>query len=205
MHPEIFTKEQNSLLPLVKLFNKDYYLVGGTAIALYLGHRYSIDFDLFSEKKIKRKSIKRIFDDNGYSSAQVIYEEEGQIHIMVRSVKMTFFQFPHVVQPKVMYDKIIKMPDLLDLAAMKAYALGGRAKWKDYVDLFFLIKRHFSLTEISNHAHRLFNDFFNDKLFREQLSYFDDIDYSEPVTYLSDPVPDEDIKQFLSDQATQAF
>ncbi len=205
MHPEILTAEQKKLLPLVKLFNNDYCLVGGTAIALYLGHRYSIDYDLFSEKKIKRKSIKRIFEDHGYGSAKIIYEEEGQVHIMVDTVKMTFFQFPHSMRPKTMFEKIIRMPDLLDLAAMKAYALGGRAKWKDYVDLFFLIKNHFSLADISNQAHLLFNDFFNEKLFREQLSFFDDIDYSEPVIFVCEPVPEDEIKNFLIQQATEPF
>ena len=48
MHKEILTDEQINLLPLVQLFNKDFGLVGGTAIAFHIGHRESIDFDLFS-------------------------------------------------------------------------------------------------------------------------------------------------------------
>jgi len=58
MHKEILTKEQTDLLPLLKLFSKEYYLAGGTAIALYIGHRRSIDFDLFTDKPIKRKNIR---------------------------------------------------------------------------------------------------------------------------------------------------
>jgi hypothetical protein len=50
MHKEILTKEQLELLALIKSFAKDFYLVGGTAIALYIGHRHSIDFDLFIHK-----------------------------------------------------------------------------------------------------------------------------------------------------------
>ncbi len=46
MHKEILTKEQTALLPIVKAFNKDFRLVGGTAIAWHAGHRRSIDFDL---------------------------------------------------------------------------------------------------------------------------------------------------------------
>ena len=48
MHDNILTNEQRNLLPLIKAFSKDYYLVGGTAIALHIGHRRSIDFDLFT-------------------------------------------------------------------------------------------------------------------------------------------------------------
>ena len=55
MHDEVLTKEQKDILPLIAEFKKEFYLVGGTAIALQIGHRYSIDFDLFSFKEIKRK------------------------------------------------------------------------------------------------------------------------------------------------------
>jgi hypothetical protein len=57
MHKEIFNSDQVQLLPLVKEFYKEYYLVGGTSVALYLGHRRSIDFDLFKYSQIKPKSI----------------------------------------------------------------------------------------------------------------------------------------------------
>jgi hypothetical protein len=60
MHIEILTDKQKELFPLISEFKKDYYLVGGTAIGLHLGHRDSIDFDLFSFKPIKRKQIKNI-------------------------------------------------------------------------------------------------------------------------------------------------
>ena len=47
MHKEILSENQIELLTLVKQFKRDFYLVGGTAIALHIGHRRSIDFDLF--------------------------------------------------------------------------------------------------------------------------------------------------------------
>jgi len=60
MHPEVLTPNQSQLLNLIqKEFTKDYYLAGGTAIALQVGHRRSIDFDLFTNQDIKRNSIKR--------------------------------------------------------------------------------------------------------------------------------------------------
>ena len=85
---------------------------------------------------------------------------------------------------------------------MKAYALGRRSKWKDYVDLFFLIKYHFSISEISEKANELFKDMFSEKLFRAQLSYFEDIDFSEQVEYVVPSVPEDEIKTFLIEAAT---
>ena len=59
MHKEILTKEQLELLPLVKVFAKDFGLVSGTVIALHIGHRRSIDFDLFTEKPFNNLRVKQ--------------------------------------------------------------------------------------------------------------------------------------------------
>ncbi|MDP3793481.1 MAG: hypothetical protein Q8R07_01885, partial [Candidatus Uhrbacteria bacterium] len=59
MHKEILTEEQVRLLPLLGKFSRDFGLVGGTAIALYLGHRRSIDFDLFSDKPFHNAAVRR--------------------------------------------------------------------------------------------------------------------------------------------------
>jgi hypothetical protein len=86
----------------------------------------------------------------------------------------------------------------LDLAAMKAYALGRRSKWKDYVDLYFLLSNKFSLNELSDRASSIYGDLFSDKLFRSQLSYFEDVDYSEEIEYLiPTPPSEEEIKDRL--------
>lgn len=97
------------------------------------------------------------------------------------------------------------IPDLLTLAAMKAYALGGRAKWKDYVDLYILLRDHFSLAQISKKSKDIFGVYYNEKLFREQLCYFQDVDYSEKVDFVVQPISDGEIKKFLTDVATTPF
>jgi hypothetical protein len=103
------------------------------------------------------------------------------------------------------FQNIINIPPLPDLAAMKAFALGGRAKWKDYIDMYFLLKDHFSIKEIEQRAEELFRTAFNAKLFRQQLTYYKDIDYSEAVNFLKEDPGVEEIKRFLTDVATIAF
>jgi hypothetical protein len=205
MHTEVLTKEQRELLPLIKLFSTEYYLVGGTAIALLIGHRKSVDYDLFTYGRVKRKSIKYIIEKNNFIPDKIIWEDIDQLHLMINSVKLTFFNFPHKLSNFIDFNEIIRIPPLLDLAAMKAYALGGRANWKDYVDLYFLMKDYFSVTEIANRAKELFGGFFNEKLFREQLSYFDDINYSEPIEFTREEIPEKEIREFLIDSATKPF
>ena len=91
-----------------------------------------------------------------------------------------------------------QIPNLLTLAAMKAFALGGRNKWKVYVDLYFILKDHFSINEVSKKAKELFGGEFNEKIFRNQLAYFDDINYAEQVEFMPGfEVSDETVKNKL--------
>jgi len=85
------------------------------------------------------------------------------------------------------------LPDLLTLAAMKAFALGRRAKWKDYVDLYFILKEHCTVSEITVKGVEIFGNEFNEKIFRTQLAYFEDIDYSEQIIYKKGFSTDDEI------------
>ncbi|SHG12640.1 hypothetical protein SAMN05444372_102350 [Flavobacterium micromati] len=90
------------------------------------------------------------------------------------------------------------MPDLLTLAAMKAFTLGRRAKWKDDVDLYFILKDYYCFKEIAEVATLLFGDQFSKKLFKIQLGYFKGINYDEEVSYLIPTPPSEqEIQDFL--------
>lgn len=204
MNFQIFNQNQELLLPLVKQFKKEFYLVGGTAIALHIGHRRSIDFDLFKYSPIKRKNILKVVSDFDYpyNVTRSVYE---QLNLNIKDVKFTFFQFPFKIAAKEKLDDVLRLPNLLDLAAMKAYALGRRSKWKDYVDLYFILKDHYTVQQISDRTTALFGQLFSEKLFRAQLSYFEDIDYSEPVEFLVKPVPDKEIKDFLTNIAIDIF
>ena len=199
MHKEILNDRQTALLPLMAKFRREYYLVGGTAIALYIGHRRSIDFDLFKQSRLNHKKNLDRISEGGFPH-QVTRRVEEQMNLIVNDVKVTFFQYPFPVIADENFDDTFRMPSLLTLAAMKAYALGRRSKWKDYVDLYFLLKERFSLPEIATKATEIFGELFSEKLFRAQLSYFDDVDYTEKVDYLiSDHPSDVDVKRYLTE------
>ena len=201
-HKEILNDKQIELLPLVGEFKREYYLVGGTAIALYLGHRRSIDFDLFKFASLNRKKNLEKVQSSGFPFL-VTWNVTDQMNLVINEVKVTFFQYPFQIKADNVFDNIIRLPELLDLAAMKAYALGRRSKWKDYVDLYFLLKEEFSFNEISQRAIEIYGDLFSDKLFRTQLSYFEDVDYSEEVDYIiPNPPADNEIKQYLIEVST---
>lgn len=194
---EVLSASQKKLLPLVRMFYDKFYLVGGTAIALQLGHRRSIDFDLFSFEKIDQRKIRSVIVKH-HKINKTIIDEQGEYTIIVDGVKMTFLHYPFKIKSSKRFDDYIRMPDLTTLAAMKAYALGRRAKWKDYVDLYWIMEKQSDILEIIKKAKAIFGVEFNEKNFREQLSYFKDIDHSEEVDWLTDfKVNDKDIKKSL--------
>jgi hypothetical protein len=205
MHKEILTQEQIELLPLIKIFAKQFYLVGGTAVALYVGHRRSIDFDLFTLKPLRPKRLKDEIERRHFQIEKIFIQSEEQFTMIVNTVKLTFFQYPFDIPHPIQFEKIIMLPELLDLAAMKAYALGKRAKWKDYVDLYMLLKMYLSLDDLINRAKTLFEDLFSERLFRQQLSYFKDIDDREKIEWIYPSISDDEIKSFLTEVVITPF
>ena len=198
MYKEILTEEQIKLLPLARKFSDNFGLVGGTAIALQIGHRRSIDFDLFSLTEFDNAKIKKVISKESWSIGQVYKDEEGQFTFFVDEVQLTFFHYPFKIEFSEQFNEFFKMPDLLTLAAMKAYALGRRAKWKDYVDLYFIINKYHSINKIVERGLAIFSGEFNERIFREQLGYFADINYSEEVEFLPGfETTDQKIKESL--------
>ena len=187
---------------LIPLFRERFYLVGGTAVALLLGHRRSIDFDLASLHPIDPFQIERKLLTHGFSVQHVLTATGDEFSVIIHGIRITFFFFPFQIKQELFWDRFhINLPSILTLGAMKAYALGRRSKWKDYVDLYFILKSQHSVDELIAEANTIFSASFNDKLFREQLCYFDDMDYSEGVEYMDVTPTDDEIKVFLESEA----
>jgi len=202
MHKEILNEDQVKLLPLIQSFSDDFGLAGGTAIALQIGHRRSIDYDLFTNKNFDHDEVRNRIRQL-YQIQSTLVENPEELTILVSNMKVTFLTYPFEIDYSETFENIIKLPNVITLSAMKAFALGKRAKWKDYVDLFFILKEH-KLSDITSRAGGIFGHEFNERLFREQLSYYQDIDYSETIDYMENKyVPDEKIKSFLSDISLQ--
>jgi len=139
--------------------------------------------------------------------AEILSDKQTTLlHFILNEVKVTFFNYPYAVPHLEKFKNVITMPTLISLAAMKAFALGRRAKWKDYVDLYFILKYHFSLKEVVAETNKIFEQVFSEKLFREQLAYHKDIDYSEEIEFLPGfAVNEKEVKTFLIDVALEGF
>ncbi|MBL0052487.1 MAG: nucleotidyl transferase AbiEii/AbiGii toxin family protein [Bacteroidetes bacterium] len=90
-----------------KTIHSKLLLVGGTAIALHIGHRTSIDFDLFTPLAINRTIIKKAVSKSVYKS-YIIVEKADQIHFVVNDVKLTFFNFHLILMQQYFINNILE-------------------------------------------------------------------------------------------------
>ena len=117
-------------------------------------------------------------------------------------------QFPFSSSPAIAATETVTEAKSISFcaAAMKAFALGRRSKWKDYIDLFFILRSHYDLPQISEQARMRFGDLFSEKLFRGQLNYFKGISLDEQVEFMPGfEVSEEEVKNFLTDAALTGF
>lgn len=196
-----------------------YYLAGGTALALQLGHRRSVDLDWFrrsADERVPAQSIgrelERLF---GAPEVQLVRREIDQATWVVREARVTFLGYPfpllHDLVPGVQVHESLRnlwLASPKEVALMKAYALGRRATFRDYVDLYFLLKDGLTtLDEIVEGASRKFvlqgRPLFSVRLFLEQLVYLSDIeDIDATLRLLQRPVTPGEVEKFFRDLVT---
>jgi hypothetical protein len=158
----------------------DFTLYGGTAIALHLGHRNSVDFDFFTVQAFNPAELYR--DIPFLHDATIVQQAKNTLTCLVdRSgpVKISFFGLPHIRQieaPHVAADNRIAVASLLDLAGMKAAVVQQRPEAKDYVDLDAIMGAGISLPVALSAAQFIYGPSFNPQITLKALSYFDDGD-----------------------------
>lgn len=196
MHPETITSKQSEIFKRIPI-PPDFYLAGGTALALQIGHRMSVDFDFFTSKPLSDDLLALIEKRFG-SSVLVVVKESQQLTVEAESVGVTYLHYPFpVLLPFVQYEGV-RLLCPKEIAATKAYTLGRRSTLKDYVDLYFLLKEsHISLGEILELAKKKYGDAFDARLFLEQLVYFKDVPDMD-ISFLKESVRRGEMEQLFT-------
>lgn len=197
---EILDDARQQVFHKLRAFKRYGYLAGGTALALQLNHRKSVDFDIFVQKPIGttlRREIKAVFGDKPYE-----INTADQITFPVNDgIEITFLYYWYPSARPLVETESISLASIEDIIADKANTLGRRALWRDYVDLFVSMKVHgLSVTEIIDLAAKKFGGEFVKEQFMDQLSYFDDVAVV-PVDFITKSYAPEEIKDFLTAQA----
>jgi len=198
MHKEVLTKKAEVIFPKISKFN-NFYLVGGTALALQIGHRISVDFDMFtydeniSTLKLLQK-VKHIF---GRLNVFVALRTPDQLNVFIDGVRTTFFYYPYPVVGRLVKYQGVPMITVMEIAAMKAFSIGKRLSYKDYVDWYFLLKeQHVAIKEVIALAEKKYGGDFNDRLFLEQLASSKDV-FDQKIDFLRNPVDRQTVEDFL--------
>ena len=178
------TVESNTLELLKSLMQKEYLdsfvLVGGTALALQLGNRESIDLDLFSNTDFASNDLLTSL----LKDYQIVVNNQLSQTLIttINYVKVDFIKFHYpFIRPFLVIENI-RMASLEDIAAMKLDAITGRGSKKDFYDLFFLLQ-HYSIDELFS--------FYTEKYPHQttfhvarSLTYFDDAEIQpSPIVF----------------------
>lgn len=174
-----------------------FYLAGGTALALQLAHRVSVDLDWFSQLELPKNLLEEL--EKYFAGAQVIPETASpeELTVMIDGVKTTFFAYPFPLSESLLEDSGFKLASVREIALMKARTIGRRAAFRDYVDLYFILRAgQLTLPELLTKAKKHFGDEFNQRLFLEQLVYLKDIE-EQGVEFLAEKVSKEQIEDYF--------
>lgn len=192
--------ERQEVFKKLTHFSRSFILAGGTAIMLQIGHRQSFDFDCFSEHGLSSTLIRNANIVFGGSISLQIETSEIISFKTNEGIEVTFVYHPYKPLKPPIKTGYINLFHLDDLAANKAYTIGRRGAWRDYVDLFFLLKWElYDIDKLARLAKKKFQGEFNEKLFLQQLTYFDDLKIT-PTVFLKDSYTDDEIKSFLEKQ-----
>jgi len=195
---QLFDPKRKEIFQKLSVFKKMAVLGGGTAIALQLGHRKSYDFDLFTKQLISPRIKQTVLTTFGKEKIQVLSDTSSELTFFTHlQIKITFLYFPFRPLHPLAADLSLPLFDIKDLASNKAYLLGRRPAYRDYIDIYFLLKHELSLKQIIKETQKRFGGGFSEKLFLEQLTYFDDLDNFE-IKFMGEkqPTPPE-VKNFL--------
>ena len=203
MHLEALSPKGKEIFSRLKHF-KNFYLAGGTALALQIGHRISVDFDLFSEKEIPKTLLQKVKEILLDKQVNPSVNNSDELTLFVHGTKVTFLYYPFPVVKLYIKYKGVLLLSPKELAATKAYTIGRRGTFKDYVDLYYLLhENHTALYEIIRLAERKYKHAFNGRLFLEQLIYLDDI-LDADIIFLKKTVTKKQVKIFFETQTKKA-
>ncbi len=199
-------------------FAQKYYLSGGTALALQIEHRKSIDLDFFTAKNIYAEEIIAWLDHYYLEKDfEIVFRKADQIDLRVLETKVSFIHYPFAIIQNLI-DGVNINPRLKglsispgrEIALMKAYVLGRRTSFRDYIDLYYLLKKSYtSIEEIIKDCNKKYvldgEKVFSGKLFLQQLAYTEDItDKQEALSFVMDrSLTVETVDQFLRNQVSE--
>jgi hypothetical protein len=169
----------------------NYRLVGGTSLSLQIGHRISIDLDLFGVRDYDEEELLEYLRSLGNLEIQHVSRESKINSFTIDGIKVDLVDYHYPWIDQEIVEDGIRHATTKDIAAMKVSAIGSRSTRKDFVDMFFLLKQY-TLYEIIGFFSSKYS-IFNDQHYFNSLTYFDEADRDVMPTMLNNTTW-EDVK-----------
>jgi hypothetical protein len=198
MHIEILDDKRKDILPLLSFTRDKFYLAGGTALALQIGHRDSVDFDFFTDSDF---DIDVLFDSvvSAFKDHKVVKTSttKNTLYVLIDdSIKFSFMKYQYPLIEDLIETEYFKMASIGEIACMKFSAITSRQAMKDYVDLFFILKS-FNLEDLLKLSEVKFSGQLDRNLILKSIAYFDDVEQEGIIYKNNNEVSFDEIKMEL--------
>lgn len=202
IHTEILSNDRRKLLPVLAKYKSDFYLAGGTGLALQLGHRDSVDFDFFNPKPFESNQF---FEENiktVFPAVKIIQSAQNTLSVIVdESVNLSFLSYQYPLINPLVKSEFFNIGSIADIGCMKLSAITSRSSFKDYVDIYYVLQI-IHLDQLLKYASEKYPSL-DIMVILKSLVYFGDI-VLEPILFKDNNHPTlEDIKQFLNKTVSQ--
>ncbi|RJQ54705.1 MAG: hypothetical protein C4530_16860 [Desulfobacteraceae bacterium] len=182
MFREILSEKALKTLESLSAETENFYLAGGTGLALQLGHRFSEDLDFFSERPFNIDAIISAIQPD-----KVLYSSKGTIHCEINDIRISllFYSVPLVHTPFHWHD--VRIADIRDIVAEKMKTISQRGAKKDFVDLYAAIRLKYSVAEVCDIFKKRFGK--SDLNFYhvlKSLTFYEDAE-GEPMPIMKEP------------------
>jgi len=197
-HLEILPPAQREFWNVIGQVPPQFVLYGGTALALRLAHRQSLDFDFFSSEPFTPRQLEEAIPFLKHGQAHQSKPNTLTVAVAApAAVTVSFFgglTLKRVGNPEWAGDTTVAVASLADLAACKLAVLPQRAEAKDYLDVAAILRRGMTLEHALGCAQTVYGERFNPMLCLKALCYFADGDL---------PTLPADVRKLLADSASR--
>lgn len=173
----------------------DFYLSGGTALSLQLGHRESEDLDFFSQKDFNPESLQsKLIPFGKVTNIEI---EKSTLNLFLDDVKIQFLYYPYDLLKKPVSYQNILISSLIDIACTKLITISSRGSKKDFIDLFVLLQS-FTLSYLFENLDKKYKSIdYNHLHIIKSLIFFEPAD-TQPMPRLHIDINWEEIKKVIT-------
>ncbi|MGH7204266.1 MAG: nucleotidyl transferase AbiEii/AbiGii toxin family protein [Candidatus Levyibacteriota bacterium] len=195
-HTDTIPEATASVLEQIKNTSKlkDFYLSGGTALSLQLGHRESEDLDFFTKREFQPAELQQqLFR---YGQLENVEVDEGTLNLFLKKVKLQFLYYPYNLLEKPTEWNSIYLSSVIDIACTKLITISMRGNKKDFVDLYVILQK-MPINDLLKKLDEKYQKVqYNTPHILKSLVYFDDAD-AQPMPRMHISLEWEKVKDFM--------